>query len=333
LVLGQTPVAQHDSSSSVVAQSQAMAQEAKTLVEVVKEDEIRARRSLMGRISIAGILILIGVALFILLKFGLRKFEEFITEKGAIRESEMTLRFKTIVRLFHWVGSITILGAVLYMVLENFGVNVAPLLAGAGIVGLAFGFGGQYLIRDLINGIFILLEGHYSVNDVVRIGEYTGVVENMNLRITVLRDAEGAVIIIPNGDVKTVVNLTKDYSRAVVTIGVAYKENVDRVMAVIQEIGKEMRKDQTFGQLILEDLEMIGIEDFAESQITIKFRIKTLPSKQGTVAREIRRRIKNRFDELGIEIPFPHRTIYWGSGKENDWFRDSTTTQRASLKG
>jgi small conductance mechanosensitive channel len=301
-------------------------------IEDFKQNELAEKRSLMGKIFVAGVLMLIGFALFILLKYGLRKFEEFITEKEAIRESEMTLRFKTLVRLFHWVGSIAILGAVLYMVLENFGVNVAPLLAGAGIVGVAFGFGGQYLIRDLINGIFILLEGHYSVNDIVEIGEYAGVVENINLRITVLRDAEGRVIVIPNGDVKTVVNLTKDYSRAVLTVGVAYKENVDRVMEVIKRLGREIREDPYFGRLILEDMEMWGVDDFAESQVSIKFRIKTLPSKQFEVARELRRRIKNLFDELGIEIPCPHRTIYLGSGKENEWFRDSVG-QRASQKG
>lgn len=269
-------------------------------------------RSVARKILGSSVLLGVGCVLFVLLRIGLRRFEDVISEKGVIRESEHTLRLKTILRLFHWVGSIAIICSVLYMVLENLGFNVAPLLAGAGIVGLAFGFGGQYLIRDLINGIFILLEGHYGVNDVVRIGEFTGVVESINLRITVLRDAEGRVIIIPNGDVKTVVNLTKDYSRAVLSIGVAYKENVDRVMDVIKEIGKEIRCDAEYGVLITEDLEMLGVDDFAESQVTIKFRIRTLPSKQFQVARELRRRIKNRFDELGIEIPFPHRTLYWG---------------------
>ncbi|MCC6759451.1 MAG: mechanosensitive ion channel family protein [Candidatus Omnitrophica bacterium] len=268
------------------------------------------------------VLIFIGFALFVLLKIGLRKFEEAISEKEVIRESDQTLRLKTIVRLFHWVGSIAIICAVLYMVLENWGFNVAPLLAGAGIAGLAFGFGGQYLIRDLINGIFILLEGHYGVNDVVKIGEYTGTVESINLRITVLRDAEGRFIVIPNGEVKTVVNLTKDYSRAVLTIGVAYKENVDRVMEVIKQIGKEMRADSHFSRLILEDLEMGGIDDFGESQINIKFRVKTLPSKQGEVAAELRRRIKNRFDELGISMPFPHRTLLIEANQDQDGLKD-----------
>lgn len=290
-------------------------------LEGINQNELGEKVSLTRKIVKVCILIFVGLALFIFLKFGLKKFEDFITEKGVIRESEQTLRIKTIVRLFHWIGSVAIICAILYMALESLGFNVAPLLAGAGIVGLAFGFGGQYLIRDLINGVFILLEGHFGVNDIVKIGEHAGVVESINLRITVLRDAEGRVIIIPNGEIKTVVNLTKDFSRAVLAIGVAYKENVDRVMDVIRMIGNDIRQDEYFSKFILDDLEMLGVDDFAESQVTIKFRIKTLPSKQWEVARELRRRIKNRFDELGIEIPFPHRTFYLGTGKDNDWFK------------
>ena len=282
-------------------------------IEALEQNQSEEKHPLTRKIFIAGIILIIGVVFFALLKIGLKKFEEMISEKEVIRESDQTLRFKTIVRLFHWAGSIAIICTILYMILEDFGVNVAPLLAGAGIVGLAFGFGGQYLIRDIINGIFILLEGQYGVNDVVKIGEYAGVVEIINLRITVLRDGEGRVIIIPNGEIKTVVNLSKDYSRAVLTIGVAYKENVDRVMDLIIRIGKEIRGDSYFGKLILEDLEMQGIDDLADSQVSIRFRVKTLPSKQFEVARELRRRIKNRFDDLGIEIPFPHRTIYYGN--------------------
>jgi len=199
---------------------------------------------------------------------------------------------------------------------------MAPLLAGAGIVGLAFGFGGQYLIRDLINGLFILIEGQYRVNDVVKINEYGGLVEDINLRITTLRDLEGRVIIIPNGEIKTVVNFTRDYAQALFDIGVAYKENVDQVIQVIKEVGSQMRADTHFGKLILADLEMFGVDDFGDSQVTIKFRIKTLPIKQWEVSREFKRRLKNRFDELGIEIPFPHRTLYWGAGQENEWMRE-----------
>lgn len=263
--------------------------------------------------SIAKTLLILGFSwlLFRGLKYGLKKFEDHLSRNRAIRENETILRLRTFSRLLKWLGSIVIVAFGLYMLLENFGINVAPLLAGAGIVGLALGFGGQYLIRDIINGVFILAEGQYRINDVVKIGEFGGLVEDLNLRHTKLRDQEGRVIYIPNGEIKTVINFTKDFAYAVLEVGVAYKEKVDQVMTAIKELGAEMREDDYFKKLVLEDLEMLGVESFGESQVAIKFRIKTLPIKQWEVAREFRRRLKNRFDELGIEIPFPHRTLYW----------------------
>ncbi len=201
------------------------------------------------------------------------------------------------------------------MLLENFGIAVAPILAGAGVVGLALGFGGQYLIRDIINGVFILFEGQYRINDVVRIGEFGGLVEAVNLRHTRLRDQEGRVIYIPNGEIKTVVNFTKEYSQALLNIDVAYETDIDHVIRVIKDLGAEMRKDGYFSRLILNDLEMLGVEDLADSRITLKFRIKTLPIKQWEVAREFRRRLKDRFDKEKIQIPFPRRMLYWGAGQ------------------
>jgi len=292
----------------------------KSLADLKKEKAAKA--SFMDKTIMAAAIVLLGAFLFFLLKIGLKKFEQAITHKNAIREDEITLRIMTLIGLFRWMGNILIVAIMVYMILENFGFNVAPLLAGIGIVGLAFGFGGQYLIRDLINGLFILIEGQYRVNDVVKINDSGGLVESINLRITTLRDLEGRVVIIPNGEVKTVINFTKEYAHALFDIGVAYKENVDRVIEVIKELGSQMRNDSHFGKLILADLEMFGVDEFADSQVTIKFRIKTLPIKQWEVAREFRRRLKNRFDEEGIEIPFPHRTLYWGAGQDNEWFRN-----------
>jgi small conductance mechanosensitive channel len=280
------------------------------------------RLTLRQKIIVSVISITIGLLLFVLLKIILKRIEIAISRKDVLREDEFTLRVKTFNKLVNWLGGFVIAGVVIYIILDNFGMNLAPLLAGAGIAGLAFGFGGQYLIRDLINGIFILAEGQYRINDVVKIGEYGGLVEDVNLRITTLRDLEGRVIIVPNGEVKTVVNYTRGYSQALLNIGVAYKENVDRVMDVIKELGKEIKQDPYFGKLILGDLEMLGVDGFEDSQVTIKFRMKTLPIKQWEVMREFRRRIKNKFDELGIEIPFPHRTLYMGSGEDNDWLRN-----------
>lgn len=291
-------------------------------LERIKNDGVDQPSRKRKAVSTALILIL-SIFLYLLLKQGLRHFEKAITQTDAIRESESVLRLKTIIKLFHWLGSLAVFFSMTYMVLKQFDVDVSPLIAGAGIAGLAFGFGGQYLIRDIINGMFILIEGQIRVNDVIKVGEFSGLVEDVNLRMTTLRDMEGKVIYIPNGEIKTVQNFTKDFSRAVLNIGVAYKENVDHVMEVIKEIGVEMRKDEKFGKLITDDLEMLGVDDFAESQVTIKFRIQTLPIKQWEVAREFRRRIKNKFDELGIEIPFPHRTLYLGAGPDNEWIRNA----------
>src|SRR3989338_1902228 len=208
-----------------------------------KADEETQTRSIAWRFGIAFLALLAASALFIALKIGIKKFEEIVSEKDVIRESAQTLRLKTISKIFKWVGSIFIGLIWAYVVLDKFGVNVAPLLAGAGIIGVALGFGGQYLIRDLINGVFILVEGQFGVNNIVKIGDYAGVVEDVNLRTTTLRDMEGRVIVIPNGEIKVVINMARDFSQAVLNIGVAYKENVDKVMDVISQIGKEIRAD------------------------------------------------------------------------------------------
>ena len=286
----------------------------KELASLKKERNVK--QGWLPKVSVVGVIVGIGILLLLLLNWSLHKFEHAITDKDAIREKETTLRLKTISSLFRWAGSFVVLGIILYMVLDNLGIDMAPILAGAGILGLAVGFGGQYLIRDIINGIFILVEGQYRINDVVKIGELGGLVEAVNLRHTRLRDLEGRVIYIPNGKVETVINYTQEYAQALLNIGVAYKENVDQVMEVLGEIAEEMRQDPYYKRLILDKLEMLGVDEFSDSQVTIKCRIKTLPIKQWEVAREFRRRVKNKFDELDIEIPFPHRTVYQGKDKD-----------------
>lgn len=300
-----------------LAAMQAMENELESL-----RQEKYSRTGLIDKALRGGVIILIGFILLWCLGFGIKRFEMFVTEKDVLRESEKTLQLKTLSALFKWSGSLIVFGVVIYMFFENFGIDMAPLLAGAGIVGLAFGFGGQYLIRDIINGIFILVEGQYRINDVIKIGDTGGLVESVNLRMTKLRDLEGRVIYIPNGEIKKVINYTQDYAQALLNIGVAYKENVDHVIVVIKEVAKGMQEDPHFGRLILAEFEMLGVDDFADSQVTIKCRFKTLPIKQWEVSREFRRRLKNKFDEVGIEIPFPHRTLYWGAGQENQWLKE-----------
>lgn len=175
-------------------------------------------------------------------------------------------------------------------------------------MGLAVGFGAQSVIKDVIAGFFIILEGQFAVGDVIKTGEISGVVERLNLRVTILRDASsGAVHFIPNSELKVVSNLTKEWSRVALDIGIAYHEDIDRVVEVLQQIGQELARDERMGPLILELPEVLGIESFGESQVTIKVLVKTLPQRQWEVARELRRRIKATFEKEGIEIPFPTR--------------------------
>ena len=294
-----------------VASKQARLESLKKSLEDLEKEKL-GKRPLADKLTSAALIILAGVAAFLIVRFILARVERSLGKRGSAIKRERILRTNTLISLFNWLSALVISIIVIYMVLENLGFSVAPLLASAGIIGIAFGFGGQYLIRDIISGFFILMEGQYNINDVIKIGEHGGLVEGINLRITTLRDLEGRVIFIPNGEIKTVINFTKEYAQALLNIGIAYKENVDKAMDVIKQIGKELRADSRFGSMILDELEMFGVDDFGDSAVIIKFRIKTVPIKQWEVSREFRRRLKNKFDELGIEIPFPHRTIYWG---------------------
>jgi len=183
-------------------------------------------------------------------------------------------------------------------------------------VGLAVGFGAQSLVKDIISGFFILLEDQIRVGDVVNVADKGGLVEKVGLRTTVLRDLHGNVHYVPNGTIAVVTNMTKEYSRYVFDIGVAYREDVDEVIAVIKGIDQEMRNDPEFKDDILESIEILGLDQFATSAVVIKERTTTLPIKQWRVGREFNRRIKKKFDELNIEIPFPHVTLYMGASKE-----------------
>ncbi len=201
------------------------------------------------------------------------------------------------------------------MVLARLGVDIAPLLAGAGVLGLAVGFGSQKLVQDVITGVFILLEDQIAVGDVVNVGDKGGVVEAVSIRTVRLRDVSGTVHTIPFSAIGIVSNLTKDFSFYVMEVGVAYREDADEVMQVLRDIGAELQLDEEYGPKILEPLDVLGVDAFADSAVVIKARLKTVPIKQWWVGREFNRRMKKRFDELGIEIPFPHTTIYFGENK------------------
>jgi small conductance mechanosensitive channel len=204
----------------------------------------------------------------------------------------------------------------LFLILSELGLNIAPLLAGAGVIGLAIGFGSQKLVQDIITGMFVLLGDTMRVGDVVEVAGRSGVVEQMTMRTVALRDVSGNVHVIPYSSIDTVMNYTQDFSYALIDLGVAYRENVDEVMEVLRQLGAEMNRDPEYRRQILEPLEIMGVEAFADSAVVIRMRFKTRPLKQWSVAREFRRRIKNRFDELGIEIPFPHQTVYFGADNQ-----------------
>ena len=224
-------------------------------------------------------------------------------------------RIRTFLPLLRNVVRIVLLVFVVLIVLSEIGVNIGPLLAGAGIVGLAISFGAQSLVKDVITGFFFLLEDTISIGDVVDVGGHRGVVEGMNIRSVRLRDLEGAVHTVPFGEVASVLNMTKDFSFAFMDVGIAYRENVDEVVEVLREIGEGIQADEEFGPLILEPLEVLGLDSFGASSVNIRIRLKTLPIKQWQVKREFQRRMKHEFDERGIEIPFPHQTVYFGTGK------------------
>ena len=196
-----------------------------------------------------------------------------------------------------------------FMILSETGVDTTPLLAGVGVAGIAFGFGGQYLIRDIIAGFFIIMEDQYRNGDVVNIAGIGGLVEDINLRRTVLRDLDGIEHHIPNGEIKTTSNMTKFWSRAHINIGVAYKEKIDTVIEVLNRLGKEMAEDPKWKNDIIKPIQVLGVDDFADSAVVVKVLGDTKPIRQWDVMREFRRRVKNEFDKLGIEIPYPHRVV------------------------
>ncbi len=220
-------------------------------------------------------------------------------------------RGRTLAQLINSVGSVLIwLGAGL-MILNLF-IAIGPLLAGVGVAGLAVSFGAQSLVKDVISGFFILMENQFAVDDIVTINGIGGRVEHMTLRVVMLRDLNGILHIIPNGGIQVVSNRTRGFSRAVLDIGVAYHENVDRVIEVLKDVHRAFWSDPKWRPVLGEEPAVLGVDELAESSVNIRVTATTLPGKQFEVARELRRRIKNRFDQEGITIPFPQRTLHVG---------------------
>lgn len=225
-------------------------------------------------------------------------------------------RRKTLATVLTTTGAIVIVAVSLMMILEQLGISLGPLLATAGIASLAIGFGAQTLVKDVISGIFVLLEDQYAIGDVVDAAGVSGTVEAVHLRTTILRDVHGTVHIVPNGDIRVLSNQTKGWSRAVLEVGVGYGEDPDRVIEVLEAIAAEIGEDEEFGPVLLEVPTVPGVQEFGDSAIIIRMMAKTQPLKQWDVARELRRRIKHRFDAEGIEMPYPQRVV-WHRGEGN----------------
>ncbi len=200
------------------------------------------------------------------------------------------------------------------------------------MAGVALGFGAQSIVKDVISGFFLLIENQIRVNDVCVLNGTGGLVEEINLRTTVLRSLDGVVHIFPNGSITSISNMTREFSFYVFDVGVAYKEDTDKVSQVLRDIGAEMQADEEFADSILEPLEIMGVDKFADSAVIVKARIKTQPIRQWAVGREMNRRIKKRFDELGIEIPFPHMSLYFGEASKPIAITGGAAIDRDELK-
>jgi moderate conductance mechanosensitive channel len=219
-------------------------------------------------------------------------------------------REDTLIRIFTWVSAIIILVISTLMILQEIGIPIGPILASAGILGLAVGFGGQYLIKDVISGFFIILENQYRIGDVVNFDGTSGLVEDISLRMTTLRDLDGTVYHVPHGEIKKVANLSKYFSRINMNIGISYSSELDHVISVINKVGSELSEDPQWKEFILKPPQFLRVDDFADSAIVVKILGETQPLKQWDIMGELRKRIKIAFDKEGIEIPFPQVTLH-----------------------
>lgn len=255
--------------------------------------------SLVGMLAIGGVIPKIVVAT--------------VTRRPEEAEDEIKKRTDTLSRVLVNTAQAVGLIAAIFMILSELKINIAPILAGVGVAGIAIGFGAQSLVKDLVAGLFIILEGQYHVGDVVRIADVEGLVEDINLRRTVLRNFDGTVHTVPNGEIRVTSNYTKEWSRVNLNISVAYGEDLDRVMAVIDRVGKELAGDPAWSPFILTPPRALRVDNLGASGIDIKVQGETKPMRQWDVTGELRKRLKRAFDEEEIEIPWPHTKVYFGN--------------------
>ena len=235
-----------------------------------------------------------------------------------LSEESRKKREDTLIKIFSATLTVVVWILAVLMVLQEVDIAIGPLLAAAGIVGLAFGFGGQYLIRDLISGLFIFVENQYRIGDVVCFDSTCGLVEDITLRMTTLRDLDGTVHHIPHGTIQKVSNLSKSFSRVNLNIGVSYQADLEHVIAVVNKVGADLALDEEWKDKIIKPPQFLRVDDFGESAVVIKILGETKPIEQWGVAGELRKRLKIAFDKEDIEIPFPQRVIHQSTGPKND---------------
>lgn len=263
-------------------------------------------------------ILFIAILTFVAVKVAKLIIKRLLIRERAEKDEEYGKRARTLHSIVSKITSICIIGLALMIILGEFGIRIGPILAAAGVAGVAVGFGAQNIVRDVITGFFILMDDVIRVGDVVQIAGKGGLVEQVNLRTTILRDLNGSVHYVRNGEITTVTNMTKDFSYYVFDIGVAYRENVDQVIEVIKQVDADMRRDPAFSNMITEPIEVLGLDQFGDSAVVIKARTKTKPIMQWSVGREFNKRLKKAFDEQNIEIPFPHITLYLGQDKDGN---------------
>lgn len=230
-------------------------------------------------------------------------------EENAVRGEEEK-REDTIIRVFTWVINIVVYLIAALMIVQEFGVPIGPLLTGAGIVGVAVGFGAQYLVKDIITGLFLIIENHYRIGDEVDLGGKRGVVEDITLRVTKLRDINGTVHSIPHGEITTVSNFSKSFAKINLDIGISYSADIDKAKEVVNKIGEDLAKDAEWGGQILKAPYFLRVNDLGDSSVVIKVVGETMPNCQYGVTGELRKRIKTAFDKEGIDIPFPQLVVH-----------------------
>jgi small-conductance mechanosensitive channel len=283
------------------------------LVSYFRDVDPETRAVVIQTLRIVAILLLAWVLQRVAARL-LRLFRSYMARRTG---SDEIGRIETLARVFRNVAAIVIVIVAGTLVLGELGVSVAPILATAGVAGIAIGFGAQSLIKDYFNGFFLLLDDQIRQGDVVQVADKGGLVEEVTLRYVRLRDLDGHVHFVPNGEIKVVTNRTRGFATALIEVGIAYREDPDEALAVMREVAAAMRADPEWKDRIAADLEIMGVDKWADSAVILRARIHVVPPiQQWNVKREYLKRLKKAFDERGIEIPFPHLTIYPGERKD-----------------